>query len=78
MLRLQDMAKVRFELNHQGVAEILKGEKMRSVLEGYARRMAGSEYTPKVVMADTRYLALVSQRNRTKNDNGLLKAMKKA
>lgn len=63
------MSKFKFELNKEGVGELLKSEEMQDVLEGYARQVAktaGPEY--KAVQMSTRVI-VVPETREAEQDN---------
>lgn len=72
------MAKVRIELNHDGIEELLKSDEMKSVLMDYAQNVAnraGSGYEAKGM--SSRVIVLVREEAEQDNydNNTLLKAV---
>lgn len=78
------MAKVEFELNHEGIRELLKSDEVGQMCEGYADRALGSlgkGYAKKVRVAPTRVYAKVyarSKKAKAENleENLILKALR--
>lgn len=77
--------KFKFELNREGVKQLLKSKEMQAVLQGHASAMrdrCGEGYEDEVLIAPTRAIARVrakttkARRNNTKN-NTTLKAVKR-
>lgn len=77
------MAKIRFELNHAGVRELLRGEPMQELLTDYARQVearAGDGYEVTTHVGKNRANASVHAVSRealrdTFDNNALLKAL---
>lgn len=74
---------VRFELNRQGVAELMRSQAMQGILQEYARAVqgrAGSGYETSTHVGKTRancsvYAATGEARRDTYKNNTLLKAL---
>lgn len=64
---------IKFELNRAGVGELLKSPAMQSILEGHARRIAGSSGEVEVYVAGTRAVAEAKQYGL---NNSMLKGMR--
>lgn len=67
------MADVKVELNRAAVGELLKSSAMQSLLEGHARRIAGSRGEVEVYVAGTRAVAEARQNGL---NNSMLKGLK--
>lgn len=68
------MSKVRFELNYEGVGELLKSPEMQAVLNEYAMSRAESSDSVEVKVMPTRAVAFLNGSN---ENNRLLKRVKK-
>lgn len=74
------MADFKFELNSEGVRELLTGPEMQSVLQGYAQAVAGqygADTETDIYVGANRANAMVFQRKDDKT-NDLLKAVGRA
>ena len=77
------MGKFKFELNRQGVAELLKGNEMASILREAGHRVAataGAGFEADTKVIGTRQVCLISAdtpeaKNRNLKENTLLKAL---
>lgn len=67
------MSKTKFELNHKGVAELMKSAAMQDILKGYATKIknnAGTGYEQDVYVGKNRANAQVwAETNEAKADN---------
>lgn len=73
------MSKIQFELNSQGVGELLKSKEMEQVLEGYAQGIssrAGKGYTAKVMPSRAVVFVEAEAEQDNLDNNTLLKAVR--